>query len=696
MIESAAIFLLSACALPGQASSPHFENDILPLLGRHGCNASGCHGKAEGQGGFKLSVLGSDPDADRAAIVKEGRGRRVSPSSPDESLLLRKASGRVAHGGGVKIPSGSEDYQAMRAWIAIGSPAGSPDAPTLASIRVEPEAGMMGPVSTTRLRVLARFSDGREKDVTRHARFQTNAESVATVDSRGEVSTLRTPGEAAIMAGYLGEVAVFRAVVPRSGPVAGSRAPRLNRVDELVDAKLARLNIAPSGLCSDAEFLRRAHIDLCGVLPTPGEARKFLADKRPDRRAILVDELLRRPEHADLWAMRWADLLRVDREALGHQQAALYHDWIRSAIAENMPLDRFARSLVASDGPPAEVGPANFLKVLSRPGDAASAVSQVFLGVRITCAECHHHPFDRWRQSDYHGMAAFFSASPVTHPRTRQVVHPHALGTEMPSERLKGEPRTDLAGWMTRPGNPFFARNMANRIWAWMTGRGIVEPVDDVRATNPPVNPELLNHLADHLERSGYDARALIRHISASRAYQSSAKPDETNGLDERNFSRAYLRRPEAEVTLDIICQALGVPEKFQGSPLAERATQLWDSKARHGFLKKFGRPSRVTACECERTREPSVGQVLSLLNSSLVHDKLSHDGGTVARLTEDFPDNGRLVEELYLAFLSRLPEAWEMEAGQAHLSRAGKARRPAVEDLAWALLNSGEFLFNH
>lgn len=696
MIIAVASLLLTPCSMQMPGGSLHFENDIVPILGRHGCNASGCHGKAEGQGGFKLSVLGSDPEADMAAIVKEGRGRRVVPSAPDESLLLRKASGRVAHGGGVKLQAGGEDYAMVRNWIATGTPMGSPDAPKVVSIRVVPESGVMAPGAGQALKVIAMYSDKSERDVTRHARFQSNAEMVAAVDASGLVRALETPGEAAVMTGYLGEVAVFRAMVPRPGPVVANTSPILNEIDRLVDAKLARLNIAPSGLCGDAEFLRRIHIDLCGVLPRPEATRNFLSDARPDKRARLVDELLMRPEHADLWAMRWADLLRVDREALGHQQASLYHGWIRAAVAGNMPLDLFARAIVASDGPPAEVGPANFLKVLSKPGDAASAVSQVFLGVRIACAECHHHPFDRWRQSDYHAMAAHFTASAVSHPRTRKVVHPHPLGGQMPAERPKEEPRLLLAEWMTTPGNPYFSRNMANRIWAWMTGRGIVEPVDDFRATNPPVNPELLDFLALRLEGNRFDARSLIRLIAASRVYQSSPAPNETNGLDERNFSRAYLRRPEAEVTLDIICQALGVGEKFQGSPLAERATQLWDSKSGHDFLKKFGRPSRVTACECERTREPSVAQVLSLLNSSLVHDKLSHDGGTVARLEEGFADNARLVEELYMVFLSRPPSVAESASGTEYLSRRGRSRRDGAEDLAWALLNSGEFLFNH
>jgi hypothetical protein len=714
------MLLLFAPAIPAAAAEPgtaprafHLENDIEPLLGRYGCNSAGCHGKAEGQGGFKLSVFGSDPAADYAAIVKEDRGRRLVPSSPGQSLFLRKPSGQAPHGGGTRLRAGTEDYDTLAAWIAAGTPIGAADSPRVAGLRVEPAERVMGPKAVLRLRVVARFTDGREADVTRHARFQTNNEPVATVTAEGSVATRDVPGEAAVMAAYLGEVGLFRAVVPRPGPPVANPQPAFNRVDELVDRKLAKLNIAPSGVCDDATFLRRACLDLTGTLPQPGDVRRFLADPSPAKRARVVDDLLSRPEFADLWALRWADLLRVDRQALGHERAFALYKWVRDSVAENKPLDRLAREFVTAEGPLPETGPANFYKAVSIPGQMASTISQVFLGVRIACAECHHHPFDRWRQADYFGMLAVFApvaargpaaaevvqsvGSPATrHPRTGAEVHAHALGEPEPPADPPGDRRLALAEWMTRLDNPYFARNLANRTWAWMTGRGLVEPVDDVRATNPPSDPELLDELAEHLVRSRYDEKALIRYITASRTYQAASAPNSTNERDEQNFSRALLRRPDAEVLLDMIGQATGVSEKFTGSPTATRAVQLWDSRARHDFLALFGRPARVTACECERGREPGVAQVLNLLNSPALQAKLSHEGGTVARLGRMVADDGKLTDELYLTFFARFPTAEERTAAVAHLSRDPANRRAAAEDLAWAMLNSLEFLFNH
>jgi hypothetical protein len=680
-----------------RAAEPfHFENDILPVLGRYGCNSSGCHGKSDGQGGFKLSVFGSDPEADHAALTKEARGRRLNVAAPDESLLLRKGTGRTAHGGGSKLPFGGDDYRTLRDWIAAGTPLGSPDAPTVVALRVEPVEGVLSPKAERQLKVFAKYSDGREKDVTRHARFQSNTENVAVVNATGLVSTRDVPGEAAVMAAYLGEVATFRLLVPRPGPAAKHNLPQFNLVDKHIDAKLAKLNVAPSVLCSDEDFVRRAYLDLTGTLPTPEAARQFIADASADKRAKLVSVLLETPEFADLWALRLADLLRVDRQPLGHERAHLYYKWIRGSITQNKPFDQFARELVTAEGPAREVGPVNFFKVVTKPGEVASTVSQVFLGVRITCAECHHHPFDRWKQSDYFGMTAFFSNGSVTNPRTKKEVFAHALGSEMPTANPMGDRRLPLAEWMTKPDNPFFARNLANRVWAWTLGRGLVEPVDDVRATNPPSNPELLDALAKYLVENKYDVRKLIALIAASRTYQLSATPNATNERDERNFSRGYFKRPDAEVLCDMISQALGVPEKFQGSPGITRAVQLWDSKARSDFLKLFGRPARVTACDCERTREPSVSQVLNLLNSADLQAKLTHEAGTVARLVRAQSNDAKLVEELYLTFFARRPSEKELTTATNHLKKYPNNRRAATEDLAWALLNSTEFLFNH
>ena len=707
--------VLATLALPPAAGegSFHFENQVVPLFSRHGCNAAGCHGKAEGQGGFKLSVFGSDPAADYASVVKEARGRRVMPAAPDESLLLRKASGRVPHGGGTRIRVGSRDYAALRGWVAAGMPVGDPDAPRVASVRVEPTEGVMAPRSAQQLRVVAAYTDGREADVTGLARFQSNRESVAAVSSDGLVTAADLPGEAAVMAAYTGQVAVFRAIVPRPGPAVSVRLPQFNVIDELVDRKLARLNVTPSSVCDDATFLRRVTLDLTGALPTPAEVRAFIADRSADKRARVVDELLTRPAYADLMALRWADVLRVDRQALGHERAYAYYRWVRESFAANKPFDRFARELVTARGLLAEVGPAAFYKVVPKPGEAAGTLAQVFLGVRIACAECHHHPADRWTQADYAGMVAFFTpvavrgagpaevldgqGNPVTtHPRTGRPVFAHALGGPEPAADPPGDRRAVLADWMTDQANPFFARNLANRVWAHLLGRGIVEPVDDVRATNPPSNPELLDALAKFVVESEYDVKKLVRLVCASRVYQLSATPNETNERDDQNFSRAYFKRPDAEVLLDMIGQATGVPDRFPGFPQGTRAAQLWDSKAKHEFLRLFGRPARASACECERTREPSTGQVLNLLNSPEVQRKLAHESGAVARLVRDVSDDAALAEELSLRFYARTPTAAERDLMTTHLRTARGGRRKAAEDVAWAMLNSLEFQFNH
>jgi hypothetical protein len=692
----------------------HFENDVIPLFSRFGCNSSGCHGKAEGQNGFKLSVFGFDPLADHAALTKEARGRRVFPAAPEHSLLLTKISGGVAHGGGVRIARGSDEYEVLRGWIAAGMPLGAADAPRVERIRVEPAERPLARMGQQQLRVVACYTDGREVDVTAFAKFQTNNEGLASVSAGGLVTAAEAPGEVAVMASFMGAVDIFRALIPRPERIAHyPPLPENNFIDRLVVQKLRKLNILPSEPCSDADYLRRVYLDVIGTLPTAAEARRFLTNRRPDRRSRLVDELLERPEFADYWALRWADLLRVDRQALGHKRAYAYYRWIRASLAGNKPFDQFAREIVTAEGPLTEVGPANFYKVAGKPGEAASTLAQVFLGVRIACAQCHHHPFDRWSQTDYYGMEAFFTPvsvrnsprgevvvaagnPPTRHPRSGEPIFAHALGTRMPAASPSGDRRLTLARWLTAPDNPWFARNLANRTWAHFLGRGLVEPVDDVRATNPPTNPELLDALARYVVDSKYDFRKLIKLIAASRVYQLSARPNPTNEGDGQNYSRALLRRIDAEVLLDMVCQTTGVGEKFPGVPAGVRAIQLWDSKVPHYFLKLFGRPVRVSACECERNHEPGVAQVLHLMNSPEVHGKLSHDGGRVARLVKQQPEDGALAEELYLTFFSRLPTGPERTAAVAYLRQNPARRRQAAEDLAWSMLNALEFIFNH
>ncbi|MBM3875315.1 MAG: DUF1549 domain-containing protein [Verrucomicrobia bacterium] len=707
------------CLDPATASgaSParefHFVNDIEPLLSRYGCNSSGCHGKAEGQNGFKLSVFGFDPKGDHAALVREGRGRRVSPAAPDTSLFLLKAAGIVPHGGGGRIAQGTSEFQLIRDWIAAGAPFGRADAPRVARIEIAPRERVLGMGATQQLRVTANYSDGSTKDVTRLALFHSNNEGLVRVDDDGQLTTGSIPGQAAVMARFGEEVDVFRAMVPRGTALKEFTAPpQVNFIDALVDAQLKKLNVLPSGLADDPEFLRRVYLDVIGTLPTPAEARRFLADARTDKRARLVEALLDRPEFADYWALKWADVLQVDRLKLQPREAYAYFKWIRDSLAANKPLDRVARELLTAEGPLDDAPAGHFYKVATKPGDMANSISQSFLGVRIACAECHHHPYDRWSQADYQGMAAFFTQVSVRkgalgdallaegnpqarHPRTGEPIHPYALGATMPGKAPEGDRRRVLSDWFTSSDNPWFARNLANRLVAHFFGRGLVEPVDDVRATNPASNPELLDALARDVQGASFDFKKIIRTLTASRTYQLSSKPNATNERDEQNYSRALFKRLPAEVLFDAVSQTTGVGEKFEGVAPGVRAVQLWDSQVQNYFLKLFGRPSRMSACECDRNTEASIAQVLHLLNSPDIHRKLSHESGTVARLVRTIRDDAALVDELYFTWFSRPPTGSERAIAMQFL-KDSPSRRQGAEDLAWSLQNSLEFIFNH
>lgn len=689
-----------------------FETDIEPILSRFGCNSSGCHGRAEGQNGFQLSVFGSDPQEDFFRLTRESRGRRLFPNSPESSLLLTKASGQVPHGGGVRLAGDSAEYRTLSAWIAAGAPYGDDSDPKVVDLRVEPAERTLAMRGSQRLRVTAVFSDAAEIDVTHLCRFQSNNDVVCAVDPTGMCTAGEAPGDAVVMAGYLGFVRVFRALVPREGAVTPS-PPAHNFIDELVDRKLRKLNLAASELADDATYLRRVCLDTIGTLPSAAEARRFFADRKPDKRSRLMDELFDRPEFADYWALRWSDILRVDRRTLGHAGAYLYYRWIRESMAANKPFDQFARELVAAEGPLTESPAGHFYKAVPEPGQMASTLSQSLLGIRIECAQCHHHPFDRWSQSDYYGMQAFFTQvsfkpgrvgdvllagqdKQTLHPRTQKPVPAHALGEPVLTEPPAGDRRQLLAQWMTAPGNPWFARNVVNRVWAHFTGRGLVDPVDDVRLTNPPTNPELLDALASDFITHGYDQRQLIRTIAASRTYQLSSHPNAANERDEQNYSRSLFKTIESEVLADAISQITGIPDKYPGFPAGTRAIELWDNEVPHYFLKTFGRPGRATACTCERVAEPNAAQVLHLLNSPQIQEKLTHDAGRVARLSREMQSDEDLIEELYLTIYSRHPDEYERSVATEYFQTHGLGRRAAAEDLAWSLLNTSEFLFNH
>lgn len=701
----------------------NFANQIVPIFTKLGCNAGGCHGKSGGQNGFRLSLLGFEPALDYETIVKEARGRRVFPAAPEQSLLLRKAVGRVPHGGGKKLDADSHEYRLIVRWIAGGMPLGKPDDPTVAAIEVYPPNRVLGRGGRQQLVVTARYTDGRTEDVTRWAQYQSNEPEVAGVAEGGRVEARDLSGGAAIMARYQGQVAVFRAMVPLGQPVAATTAfTPANFLDEHVQARWQALGLAPSESCSDAEFIRRAALDICGTLPTADEVRAFVAETDPEKRPKLVDRLLARPDYAAYFATKWADILRNKREGNAQLQASTYrfYDWIKSSLARNVPYDRFVRGVIAATGTPETAPPVMWYRKLRSPDAFVDDTAQVFLGMRLQCAKCHHHPFEVWSQDDYYGFAAFFARvgrkpaadarrvgramdeaifaareGSVTNPKTGQKMEPKGLGGEVVKVAAGIDPRQKLAEWMTDPANPYFARAVVNRYWAHFFARGIVEPIDDLRVTNPPSNPKLLDALADDFVKSGYDLKHLVRTIATSRVYGLSSLPNESNAKDRQSFARHYPKRLAAEVLLDGIAQVSGVPTPFGGFPAGTRAIELPDESVASTFLDAFGRPKRDTACECERVTDASLGQSLMLLNSADVQQKLAGAGGRAEALAKDpRPDAEKLAELFWTAF-AREPSSSETAAAVDHLARHPDKRKDAYEDILWALINAKEFQFN-
>lgn len=723
-----------------------FAMQVVPILSKSGCNAGGCHGKAEGKNGFKLSVFGFDPEGDHEALVKETRGRRVFPSSPESSLMLLKATGRAPHGGGKRIEPDSRYYRRLARWIAEGarfsvrpatqsaadkekSPAKDSLDPQITGIEVEPAQQILGFGGTQQLRVTAIDSAGKRRCVTLDAEYHSSAPTIAQVDGRGWVKGSDVPGQAAILARYLDHVAICRVTIPRQ-TVAGSGDPRKtggagsgdprpapnNFIDRLAWDHLGRMGIVPSDLADDATFMRRVYLDTIGTLPTVAEARAFLTDARANKRALLIDQLLQRPEYADYWAMRWSDLLRVDRDILTPAGAVAFTRWLRKQFADNRPYHEFASAIVTARGAIGGDGPAAIYKVLATPEEISRSFSQLFLGVRIQCAQCHHHPSDRWGQEDYFALAGFFTGigrktvagsevifpqkgSDLNHPRTKKLVAARALGA--PPAEFQGtlDRRTVLARWLTSQDNPFLARAIANRLWAHYFGRGLVEPLDDMRATNPASNEPLLDELAKHVREVKYDLKAFTRTLLNSRLYQLSGPtipPGKTEPLiDEQNFSHAMPRAIPAEVLLDAICQATGVPEKFNGWPEGYRAIQVWDNRMPSYFFRIFGRPVRASVCECERSNEPSVAQALHLMNSEEISSKIRSRHGAARRLADSDKSPRDIIDELYLGTLTRFPSESE-RALMLRVFTEAESRQAAVEDVLWALLNTRSFVYNH
>jgi hypothetical protein len=709
----------------------NFPNQVVPIFTKLGCNSGGCHGKASGQNGFKISLLGYEPDVDYRALVMEARGRRLMPEAPDSSLLLLKATGAVPHGGGKKMEKDSDEYRLVRRWIAAGTPYGKDTDPTVSSITVYPEHRVMTRHNQQQFAVYAHYTDGTVEDITRRAQYDSNDQEIANVDPAGLVHTLALSGEAAIMARYQGHVSVFRATVPLGAKTPVWQFAPQTVVDTFTAKKWKDLGLVPSEVAPDEVWVRRVYLDLTGTLPTPKQVQDFVADKDSKKRDTLVDKLVDSPEFAYFFANKWADILRVKRGRDGNSMQRAYgtfafHDWIREAIANDKPYDEFVREILTATGEESKNPPTVWYKDLQQPEQFVDDTAQVFLGLRIACANCHHHPYEKWSQDDYWGLAAFFGRvgkknipipgaqqqqtniqvifsrpdGGVTNKRTQKPAVMKPLdGAPVDIER-GDDPRQTLADWMTDPKNPFFARAVANRYWAHFFGRGIVDPIDDMRVTNPPSNPELLDALAKTLVDNKFSLKALVKTIAKSRTYQLSALPNEFNKHDKQAFARYYPKRLPAEVLLDAVCQVTDSPTQFGGLPqdrfAPKRAIMLPDESFNSYFLDVFGRPQRISACECERVSDANLAQALHLLNSDEIQQKLSRAGGRADQLAsmKDARPDSEKVTDLFLWAFGRKPTADDLSAAMAHIEKHKTSKKAAYENILWALINTKEFVF--
>lgn len=727
--------------LPDGDEPVNFPNQIVPIFTKFGCNGGGCHGKIAGQNGFRLSLLGFEPQEDYEHLVRESRGRRLFPTLPDASLLLQKSVGTVPHGGGQRMEIDSHEYRLMRRWIAQAMPYGDENARKVTSIRVIPAERQMARNSDQQLAVIATYSDASTEDITRTVQYESNNLDMADVTNTGLVRVRDFAGEVSIMARYQGQVTVFRASVPL-GSLSPSALPiARGPIDQSVWNKLVSLGIPPAELCDDATFLRRVTLDLAGRLPTllEIESMQSASHASPDamspegiqqRRTAIVNRLLDSPDYADLFANKWSAILRNNHPNEETKFGAFaFHDWIRQSLLQNKPIDRFVRELLTATGD-ADTNPAVvWFRQVNNTESRIEDAAQLFLGQRLQCARCHHHPYEKWGQQDYYQMAAFFStvdrregnlpAEPkfisrvanatANHPKTGQALFAAGLDASKQEIATYQDPRAALADWMTAPTNPFFARSIANRYWKHFLGRGLIEPEDDMRVTNPPSNPELLDVLANELVQSGFDLKHLVRSICTSTTYQLSSIANELNIRDTNCYSRYYPKRLSAEVLLDAIDEISGSPTHFEGVPSGTRAVALPDTSFASYFLTVFGRPESATACECERATSSNLAQSLHLLNSKEMQSKLSGDSGRAAAWasiaapnpTLTAAENIRLsapprIRELYLRSVSRPPTESEQTVALEYLMQRSDRLREAYEDVVWGILNSKEFLFNH
>ena len=693
-----------------------FKLDVMPVFMRSGCNVGGCHGAARGKDGFRLSLFGFDADGDYYRVTREQAVRRINLALPKESLLLTKSTGAVAHTGGKRFEVDGVYYNTILRWLEAGAPIDSQDVAKPVSMELLPHQLVLEEGTKQQLVARARYSDGTERDVTNLAVFLSNNDNSATVTPDGLV-TAGKRGEAFVMARFatftIGTQAI---VIPKDVKYAWPNTPENNYIDTLVNAKLKKMRLLPSPLCSDEVFLRRAYLDIIGLLPTSADHEKFVKSTDPKKREQLVDELLGRKEFVQMWVMKWAELLKVrsdNNQTLSYKSALRYYEWLEDKISRNVPFDQIVQQLLGSSGGSFKAPETNYYNVERDTLKIAENTAQVFMGMRVQCAQCHNHPFDRWTQDDYYGFADFFAqvgrkqgedpreiivsnsgGGDVSHPIAGRKVVPKFLGAEIPD--VKGKDRREvLAKWLASPENPYFAKNLANMVWSHFLGNGIIEPVDDVRISNPAVNPELLDALGQKFTGYNYDFKRLVRDICTSRTYQLASESNETNASDDRNFSHAAIRRVRAEVMLDMICQATESREKFKGLPLGSRAVEIADGSTTNYFLTTFGRATRETVCSCEVSMAPNLSQALTLINGDIVQGKIQN-GGVVRKMMDAKKSPEEIVSDLYLRTLNRAVSPEERQKLISYLGDKPEDKQKGLEDVLWALLNSQEFMFNH
>jgi hypothetical protein len=728
-----ALSLLPVALHAADAPKVTFLRDVAPILNKVGCTSGTCHGAAKGKNGFKLSLRGYDPQFDYEALLYDLEGRRFNRAEPGRSLMLAKPTQQVPHGGGLRFEINSDYYKTIFNWIAQGVPFGDPKTDTVKRLALEPvEVFLKAPGEAAGVKVLATYGDGSTRDVTREANMDSNVPDIATV-ADANVKGARV-GEATVLIRYQGNFAALPVTIlnPKPG-FAWKPLPQNNYVDRLIDAKLQRLKIQPSPVVDDAGFLRRVTLDLTGQLPGPQEVRAFVADPSKTKRSALIDKLISSPAYVDHWTLKWGDLLQNSRKYLGEKGAFEFREWIREAIAQNRPYDRMVREMLTASGSSYENPAANFYRVTRDPKPTMEKTTQVFLGVRMVCAQCHDHPFERWTQNQYYEMSAFFSAVGIRpgyevgeeivydqrqdfdmkHPKDGRVMNPKfilpatfstggAPGAAAPTDARR---RMAYAEWVTAKDNPFFAKSTVNRVWSYFFGRGIIDPVDDIRASNPPSNPALLDALTKDFVEHDFDLRQLMHTIANSRTYQAAISTNEWNATDFENFSHAVPRRLSAEELMDALALATGVRPVFPEAPPETKAEQLNDPHiGKDGFLDLFGRPSRESSCECERRSDLSLPQALNLVNGRTISDAVADSNGRIAKAVLGGRPDREVVEELYLASLSRPPSAAELESGLQYLRKRGPAGSSGsdgpglasrAQDLLWALVNSKAFLYN-